>query len=45
MSGGALTARADDFFRTVPNRRIEKPFTGAQLLELVQQCLAERTQS
>jgi CheY-like chemotaxis protein len=45
MSGGTLTARADDFFRTVPNRRIEKPFTGPQLLELVQRCLVERTRS
>jgi nitrogen-specific signal transduction histidine kinase/CheY-like chemotaxis protein len=42
MSGGTLTDRADDFFRAVRNRRIEKPFTSAQLLDLVQQSLAER---
>ena len=42
MSGGTLTARADDFFRAVRNRRIEKPFTSAQLLDVVQQSLADR---
>ncbi|HVZ35221.1 MAG TPA: ATP-binding protein, partial [Polyangiaceae bacterium] len=42
MSGGAVTAHAEDFLRAVPNRRIEKPFTSAQLSVLIEQCLSER---
>jgi signal transduction histidine kinase len=39
MSGGIITASADDFLRSVPNLLIEKPFTPKRLLETVQQLL------
>jgi CheY-like chemotaxis protein len=39
MTGGATTASAGDFLRSVPNIRLEKPFTRNRLLEAVQQFL------
>lgn len=35
MTGGAFTARAQDFLRRVPNARIEKPFELRSLRDLV----------
>jgi CheY-like chemotaxis protein len=36
MTGGALTAQASDFLRSVPNSKIEKPFQVSVLREAVQ---------
>ncbi len=33
ISGGAVTAKVEDFLRSVPNRRIEKPFEVVNLRE------------
>lgn len=35
MTGGAYTARAQDFLEAVPNRRIDKPFEVGELVELI----------
>lgn len=43
ISGGAITATIEDFLRSVPNPRIDKPFEVANLLETVQQLLAGET--
>lgn len=40
LSGGAVTATVEDFLRSVPNRRIEKPFHCDHLREVVQEALA-----
>ncbi|HXB73677.1 MAG TPA: response regulator [Candidatus Acidoferrales bacterium] len=40
ISGGATSARAGDFLRSVLNPIISKPFTPKQLLEVIQQLLA-----
>ena len=42
LTGGALTAKVEDFLRSVANRRIEKPFGGAELIKAVEAGLAER---
>jgi two-component system cell cycle sensor histidine kinase/response regulator CckA len=41
LSGGAITAKVDDFLRSVPNLRIEKPFEVASLLGTIQRLLAQ----
>jgi CheY-like chemotaxis protein/two-component sensor histidine kinase len=41
LSGGAITAKVEDFLRSVPNLRIDKPFEVASMLETIQQLLAE----
>src|SRR5262249_14777812 len=40
MTGGAITAREDDFLRSISSRLLGKPFTQERLLERIQQCLA-----
>jgi CheY-like chemotaxis protein len=40
MTGGATTAREDDFLRSIPNVLLGKPFTPKSLLEAVHQFLA-----
>jgi len=42
VSGGAFTARAQEFLRSVNNARLHKPFNPDQLLEFVQVFLRER---
>jgi PAS domain S-box-containing protein len=39
MTGGAFTAAAREFFETVNNPRIEKPFSARELRELINQLL------
>jgi hypothetical protein len=39
MTGGAITARADAFLRSVANVRFEKPFDTASLLGLIRERL------
>jgi CheY-like chemotaxis protein len=39
ISGGVTSPRVEDFLRSVPNLRLEKPFTVAGLLETVQKLL------
>ena len=39
MTGGAFTNKARDFLSDVSNARIEKPFTKAHLLSMIQQAL------
>jgi CheY-like chemotaxis protein/anti-sigma regulatory factor (Ser/Thr protein kinase) len=41
MTGGAMTPKTQDFLDTVPNRRIQKPFSGSDLQGMVQRILAE----
>jgi CheY-like chemotaxis protein len=41
MTGGAVTAKVDDFLKSVPNIHMEKPFKIASLREVVQRRLAE----
>jgi FixJ family two-component response regulator len=43
VSGGAITAKADAFLRSVTNLRMEKPFKAAQLRDIVQRGLIQRT--
>jgi two-component system, cell cycle sensor histidine kinase and response regulator CckA len=43
ISGGAITAKVEDFLRSVPNLRIEKPFEVVNMLETIQQLLAGET--
>ncbi len=42
LTGGAISPPAEDFLRTVPNLRVEKPFELGQLLETVQRALRPR---
>jgi signal transduction histidine kinase/ActR/RegA family two-component response regulator len=42
VSGGAFTARAQEFLRSVRNARLHKPFNPDQLLEFVQVFLRQR---
>ena len=44
MTGGALTAKAADFLRTVPNAHVESPFRVSTLRQAVQR-LVERTKA
>jgi len=39
VTGGAITAKVDAFLNSIPNSRLEKPFKGAQLREVVQRAL------
>ena len=39
LSGGAFTERARAFLEKVPNPRVEKPFDGPEVVELVNVCL------
>jgi PAS domain S-box-containing protein len=41
LTGGALSPEALEFTRTVPNRKVEKPFDSQQLRRLVQELLGE----
>lgn len=43
MSGGAFTARGQDFLNRVPNRRIDKPFEVNQVRAIVQGCVPSRS--
>ena len=43
VTGGAVTPRANAFLQSVPNRRLEKPFDKAVLLNLVRELLAQKT--
>jgi two-component system, NtrC family, sensor kinase len=40
MTGGAFTSKATQFLSTVPNERIDKPFSLAQINRLVDLRLA-----
>ena len=40
LTGGALTAKVEDFLRSVPNRRIEKPFDADELRKAVEEGLS-----
>ncbi len=40
LSGGAITAKVDDFLRTVPNLRVEKPFSVSHFRQMIQKLLA-----
>jgi len=42
MSGGATTAKGNDFLRSVANLLVDKPFTANKLLDTVQQILGTR---
>lgn len=42
LSGGAVTAKVENFLRSVPNLRIEKPFEVVNLRETVQRLLASQ---
>jgi PAS domain S-box-containing protein len=42
VSGGAITAKADAFLKSVENLRLEKPFKAPQLRDVVQRVLAEQ---
>ena len=35
LTGGAFTERARDFLDRIPNLRIDKPFDGAKLREVI----------
>ncbi|MBC7973960.1 MAG: response regulator, partial [Myxococcales bacterium] len=39
MTGGAFTSKAKQFLATVPNERIDKPFSLAQVKQLVERYL------
>jgi len=43
ITGGATTAAGEDFLRSVPNQRIEKPFEGRSLGEAVEAAVALRS--
>jgi CheY-like chemotaxis protein len=41
ITGGAFTSRAEAFLRSLPNPRIEKPFSIKQIRTLIQSTLAQ----
>ena len=43
MSGGAVTAKSDNFLNALAKKCIAKPFKGAELRDAIQQALAEKT--
>lgn len=45
LSGGAVTGKAQEFLRSVPNRCVEKPFDIYALRALVQELLSSPTSS
>jgi CheY-like chemotaxis protein len=45
MSGGAITSKIDDFLATVPNARVDKPFSVEALLSAVEAVIERRPQT
>lgn len=45
MTGGVFTPEAERFLASVPNRRIEKPFSLARVEQLLSQALEQRTRA
>jgi two-component system cell cycle sensor histidine kinase/response regulator CckA len=43
LSGGAVTSRTEDFLRSIPNPRLDKPFKVRALQDAVQQLLSQQS--